>query len=160
MPAVFPEERSSYVALSSREREAISNFSDVPEVCPEVCQEVWLTSLTDRSMTVSVLRPRKSNFTRPTFSISSMENCVTTSPLLPRDRGTYSVRGSFDITMPAACVDACLVSPSSAVAYSISSFILTSVLINSFSFGSDLRASSMLTFGPSGISFATLSTSE
>src|SRR3989338_693291 len=54
------------------------------------------------SMTVSVLKPRKSNFTRPIFSISLMANCVTVSPLTPRYRGTCSVSGSLEITTPAA----------------------------------------------------------
>ncbi len=33
---------------------------------------------TARSITVSVRRPRKSNFTRPAASTSSLSNCVTT----------------------------------------------------------------------------------
>ena len=32
------------------------------------------------SITVSVRRPRKSNFTRPAASTSSLSNCVTTEP--------------------------------------------------------------------------------
>ena len=61
--------------------------------------------------------------------------------------------------MPAACVDACLASPSRLFAILISSFTFWSFSINSFNLGSAFIASSIVMFNVLGTSFATLSTS-
>jgi hypothetical protein len=52
-----------------------------------------LISRTAVWITVSVFRPRKSNFTSPAFSTSFIANCVTISPFCPRKHGTYSQSG-------------------------------------------------------------------
>src|SRR6188768_1712731 len=67
-----------------------------------------------RSMTVSVRRPRKSNFTRPAASTSSLSNCVTTlPPLSSAYSGANSVSFDGAITTPPACMPALRVRPSS-----------------------------------------------
>ena len=55
----------------------------------------WLISPTAMSMTVSVLRPRKSNLTSPAFSTSFLAYWVTISPFWPRKHGTWSHSGSL-----------------------------------------------------------------
>ncbi len=77
-------------------------------------------------MTVSVFRPRKSNFTRPAFSTSSFANCDTSmSDLSSLYVGTYSQSGLSAMTTPAACSPACRFSPSSAMPMSRRSFVVT-----------------------------------
>ncbi len=58
-------------------------------------------------MTVRVRSPRKSNFTRPTFSTPFMSNWVTSSPLVPLYSGRYSIMGRSAMTRPEAWVEAC-----------------------------------------------------
>ncbi len=66
-----------------------------------------LSSFTAVSSTVSVLRPRKSNFTSPAASTHFMLNWVTgMSDFGSRYIGTSSASGRSPITMPAACVEA------------------------------------------------------
>ncbi len=74
-------------------------------------------------MTVKVFKPRKSNFTRPIFSTQVISNCVIVSLLLPTYKGRCSTSGVSEITMPAACVDACRVNPSRDLAVLIKSAI-------------------------------------
>ena len=64
-------------------------------------------SLTARSSTVSVFRPRKSNFTSPACSTYFMLNWVTgMSERGSRYIGTSSDSGRSPMTMPAAWVEA------------------------------------------------------
>ena len=86
-----------------------------------------LTSATALAMTVKVFRPRKSNFTRPASSTSSLANWVTISPFCPRKHGTYSQSGFSEMTTPAACMPAWRFRPSSALAMSRSSRYLGSL---------------------------------
>ncbi len=74
-------------------------------------------------MTVRVLRPRKSNFTRPAFSTMSLSYWVTMPVSSPagRKQGTYSHSGRSPMTTPAACLPAWRFSPSSPFATSSSS---------------------------------------
>jgi len=61
---------------------------------------------------VRFLRPRKSIFSRPIASTSSMKYWVITWPSLLRCRGTSSSRGSAAITTPAAWTPNVLLVPS------------------------------------------------
>ena len=70
------------------------------------------TNLTASAITVSVRRPRKSIFSRPSSSRVVMVNCVVTEPSLPLDRGTKLSADSGQMTTPAACMEVCLGSPS------------------------------------------------
>ena len=65
------------------------------------------TSSTAFCSTVSVFRPRKSNFTRPAASTSFQLNWVTGEfDFGSRVSGTSSTSGRSPMTMPAACVEA------------------------------------------------------
>ena len=63
---------------------------------------VALISLSASLITVSVVRPRKSIFSRPIFSIDFMSYAVTMASSLVRVTGTSSVSGLGAITTPAA----------------------------------------------------------
>ena len=66
-----------------------------------------------RCRMVSVVRPRKSNFTSPACSTCFIEYCVTRkSERGSRYSGTSSISGRSPITTPAACVLAWRYSPS------------------------------------------------
>ena len=81
---------------------------------------------TASSMTVSVVRPRKSIFSIPAFSSAFMSYWVTTMRLVAVRRadpcalwvqiGTYSSSGPGAITTPAACTPVWRDRPSSAIA--------------------------------------------
>ena len=83
---------------------------------------LWI-SFRQSSMTVSVVRPRKSIFSRPIFSMAFMSYAVTISSFFARVMGTSSVSGCGAITTPAACTPAPRTSPSRRMAASISSLI-------------------------------------
>ena len=66
------------------------------------------------SITSRLRRPRKSIFSRPSFSTSPIENCVTTSWSRPFCwSGTYSISGRSPITTPAAWIESARTRPSS-----------------------------------------------
>ena len=75
IPVVFPEESKAKVLASSK-----GNRSTLNGGCPG-----WLSLIrvSARRIIVSVLRPRKSNFTNPIFSTSPIEYWVTISSLAP-----------------------------------------------------------------------------
>src|SRR5574337_538699 len=80
-----------------------------------------LMLFTAQSMMVSVRRPRKSNFTSPTASTSSLSNCVTGwLPSASQYKGMKSVSSAGAITTPPACLPALRTRPSSDFARSIS----------------------------------------
>ncbi|OQC48633.1 MAG: hypothetical protein BWX58_01100 [Deltaproteobacteria bacterium ADurb.Bin026] len=116
-PDVSPEERSSYVFASSSGMLLIS--TSIPSDFNNLCT---------LSISVSVSRPRKSIFIKPIFSMVFMGYWVTVSPFWPLYKGRCSVRCLFEITMPAAWVDACRERPSSTMALSKSSLIFASFL--------------------------------
>ena len=75
------------------------------------------------SITSRLRRPRKSIFSRPSASMSFIENCVTTSWSAPFCcSGTTLISGSAPITTPAAWIESARVSPSSGCASSMISF--------------------------------------
>ena len=77
------------------------------------------TSSTALSITSRLRRPRKSIFSRPSFSTSPIENCVTTSESAPFCwSGTYSISGRSPITTPAAWIESARTRPSSGFARS------------------------------------------
>jgi hypothetical protein len=78
IPSVRPRDSRSYGAGSSSGIDSMSIRSP-----PASAMDA-----TASSMTVSVLRPRKSIFSRPTFSTLVMSHCVVSSPLSERYRGT------------------------------------------------------------------------
>ena len=116
----------------------------------------------------SVWSPRKSIFTRPSFSTGSIVNWVTvwvtsSSPSgadgavdLMRRMGTRSVMGTGVMTTPAACWEAWRASPSMCSAVLSTFLIRGSSSASSVSSGVRSRASWML-LASAGISFATLS---
>ena len=139
-PAVLPQDSSAKVCASSSGMAPIENGSADP-----------LRALIRRSacaIMVRVLRPRKSNFTKPTFSTSPIGNCVTTSSVsfAPLNNGTWRVKGSCEITTPAAWVEAWRGEFSSARAVSKTVRTFGSLCTRSFSRGSASRASSKVMF--------------
>src|SRR6266511_1568070 len=116
-------------------------------------------SSTALSITSRLRRPRKSIFSSPSASMSPIGNCVTTSWSGPFCcKGTMFVSGSAPITTPAAWIESARVSPSSGCASSTISFATGSLSIARRSSAPGLRHSSSVCPGPSGISFAILST--
>jgi len=114
---VSPRANSSYVAGSSSGMALMSSAG---------CARFALIAFTAQSMIVSVRSPRKSNFTRPIASTSSLSNWVT--GLRPRpwpscsaNSGQNSDSGSGAITTPPACLPALRVRSSSSSARSIRS---------------------------------------
>ena len=83
-------------------------------------------------MTVNVLNPRKSIFNNPSSSKVVIIYCVAIVPSFTCN-GTYVSTGSFVITTPHACVDACLGIPSNAMAMSNNFFIFSSLSYSSLS---------------------------
>jgi hypothetical protein len=65
MPFVFPELKRSKTLGSSNEIDLSLK-----------CGSIFSTDLTALFITVKVLKPRKSNFTRPTSSTSYISSCV------------------------------------------------------------------------------------
>ena len=79
-----------------------------------------LAAFTAQSMMVSVFRPRKSNFTSPAASTSSLSYWVTRlSPFSSQCRGAKSVSLPGAITTPPACLPTLRVRPSSLNAISM-----------------------------------------
>ena len=108
-PAVSPFDSSSNVFASSNGIASRSIFSPPPRAI----------SSTAFFITVSVRSPSTSNFSRPTSVTASLSNCVVSpSPSVERCSGTTPFSGSFEITTPAAWVEACRASPSSPIAVS------------------------------------------
>ena len=85
------------------------NAFEIDAARPRVCS----ISLSASSRMVSVVRPRKSIFSRPIFSMATMSKAVTISSFLVRYSGTSSVSGRGEITTPAACTPALRTRPSS-----------------------------------------------
>ena len=108
---------------------------------------------------LSVLNPKISNFTKPSFSISSLSNCVTNSLLSSiLYSGTNLSITSGEITIPAACLPGFLGKPSSFLERSMR--VLTSSF-DSYSFFKSLFcliASSIVISTEKGIILAILST--
>ena len=103
---------------------------------------------------VSVFNPRKSIFKRPMLPISSMAYCVTISSSFVRARGEYSTMGRGEITTPAACTEACRVSPSSLLDTSRSCRMRSSLSRIWRSAGTCWMALSMVMSGSAGIILA------
>ncbi len=117
------------------------------------------SSATASSITSRLRRPRKSIFSRPRSPTVPIENWVTISWSGPFCwSGTTSVSGCAPITTPAAWIESWRTSPSSGRARSTISFVTGSVSYASRSSSPVLRHASSVCPGPSGISFATLST--
>ena len=75
-------------------------------------------------ITVRVFRPKKSNFINPTFSTYFIEYCVTgISDFGSLYNGTISLSFLSEITIPAACVEACRSNPSNLLAWLNNFFI-------------------------------------
>ena len=89
---------------------------------------------------VRLVSPKKSIFSSPSMASGSMEYWVMeislpASALVGRCRGTYSVRGSLEITTPAAWVLTWWAVPSKPAAFSTKSRTAGSVSYISFSSG-------------------------
>ena len=110
-------------------------------------------------MTVMVLRPRKSNLTRPAFSTRFMSHWVTVSLFLPLYSGTYSVMAVSETTTPAAWVEAWRASPSRRRETSMRRATRASEPMRTLSSGSRTRALSMVILSSSGMSLAMRSVS-
>ena len=79
------------------------------------------------SITVSVFKPKKSNFTKPTASTSSLSNWVTKlDPSSSQYIGVKSVNTDGEITTPPACLPELRAIPSSFKPRSISCFTSSS----------------------------------
>src|SRR5215203_2686036 len=116
-------------------------------------------SSTALSITSSLRSPRKSIFSSPTSTASHMPNCVTTSESGPFCcSGTTLISGSAPITTPAAWIESWRTSPSSGRARSTISRATGSASYSCFSGCPGFMHASSVWPGPSGISFATLST--
>ena len=102
-PDVSPFVRISQAALSS------SGIASKSRSIPRFA----LMSFKASPITVNVRRPKKSIFKRPNSSILSLSYCVTKPSSLAFCTGTWSSRGSAEITTPAAWVDEFRAMPSS-----------------------------------------------
>ena len=80
------------------------------------------------SMIVSVVRPKKSNLTRPACSTSFLSYCVIGLPSESSIRGANSAILVGEITTPAACFPMLLITPSNLLDTSISSIVSLSSL--------------------------------
>ena len=123
--------------------------------------EMSRLSISSHALTITsrLRRPRKSILSRPSDSMSFIENCVTTSWSAPFCcSGTTLISGSAPITTPAAWIESARVRPSSGSARSRISFATGSPSIALRSSPPGFRQSSSSCPGPSGISFAILST--
>ena len=121
-PDVSPLVRSSQASLSSNGM--ASKSRSIPRFA--------LMSLRASPITVNVRRPKKSIFNRPSSSILSLSYWVTKPSSLEFCTGTWSSRGSAEITTPAAWVDELRAMPSSFWPKSNSSFTLGSVSYKAF----------------------------
>ena len=92
-----------------------------------------LMSFKASPITVKVRRPKKSIFKRPNSSMLSLSYCVTNPSSLAFCTGTWSSRGSAEITTPAACVDELRAIPSSFLPKSNNSLTLASASYRAFS---------------------------
>src|ERR1035441_9749493 len=108
---------------------------------------------------VSVVRPRKSIFSRPIFSMATMSKAVTISSFLVLCSGTNSISGRGEITTPAACTPEFRTRPSSFRAVSSNCRTCGSFWYASCSATDSLSASSSLIFSVVGTIFAMRSTS-
>ena len=143
-PVASPRASISYVLRSSS---GIEPMSRLP------------ISSTALSITSRLRRPRKSTFSSPTATTLFIENCVTTSWSAPFCcSGTVFISGSAPITTPAAWIESWRVSPSSGFARSTISRVTGSESYAWRSSAPGFRHSSSVCPGPSGIAFATLST--
>ena len=116
-------------------------------------------SPTALSITSRLRRPRKSIFSRPSAETVFIENWVTTSWSGPFCwSGTTSISGSAPMTTPAAWIESWRMRPSSGFARSMISFAAGSVSYAFLRSEPGLRQSASVWPGPSGISFAILST--
>ena len=111
---VRPEASNSNTFGSSRVKEYRSNGALLSE------SKCSLIVLIARSITVKVLRPKKSNLTKPIVSTSSLSNCV----IVESDCGSKYVgqKSAMDpgaITIPPACFPTFLAIPSSLKAKSM-----------------------------------------
>ena len=93
---------------------SLSNSTSIPLFC--------FTKSFVSCITVKVLSPKKSIFKSPNSSNVVMIYWVEIIPSLTY-RGTYVSTGSFVITIPQACVEACLGIPSNPIAISNNFFI-------------------------------------
>ena len=126
MPVVSPLERSSKVFASSSG--SVSTSSETP-------RWVRIRSIASARM-VRLMRPRKSNFRRPSASQACISNWVmVVLPSVARWSGMISVSGSRLITIPAAWVEAWRATPSSCLAIPISLSTRSSPAISSRSWG-------------------------
>ena len=91
-PEVSPLVRISHAALSS------SGIASKSRSIPRLA----LMSFKASPITVKVRRPKKSIFKRPNSSMLSLSYCVTKPSSLAFCTGTWSSRGSAEITTPAA----------------------------------------------------------
>ena len=150
-PIVFALEKVSYVLLSVREISPNWTFSFLFEFISLI---VW-------SRIVNVVKPRKSNFTNPIFSTSSLSNCEVNGSLSPDlNNGQKSSILPGAINTPPAWIPAFLVKPSSFFAYMNNSFVSSSESILLLKISSSFTASSNLIWRPGmkGINFAISST--
>ncbi len=110
MPSVSPRLIISYVFASSSGIVAMSKSEFTVRRISSIAAFI----------TVRLRRPRKSILSSPTRSTMFMSYCVLTvlSPIFTS--GTWSVSGFFEITTPAAWVDALRASPSIEAAVSSS----------------------------------------
>ncbi len=109
---------------------------------------------------VRLMRPRKSNFRRPSASQACISNWViVVLPSVARWSGMISVSGSREMTIPAAWVEACRDTPSSCFAMPMSLSTRSSPAISSRSCGLVSTARSRQMFSSSGTAFATRSAS-
>ena len=107
----------------------------------------------------SVVKPRKSNFSRASLSSPFISYWVTISSLFVLYKGTISRSGCGDITTPAACTDALRDMPSSFNATFSTSRTRGSRLASDSKPGSCANASFSLMFNVGGTSLVSLSTS-
>ena len=121
-------------------------------------ESLCLIYLTVQSSIVKVLNPKKSNFTKPIFSTSSLSNWLTTeSADSAQYTGQKSVISPEAISTPPACMPTLRVIPSRPSASS-SSIRTSSSCASSFSCGSISRAFFKVMPNSNGTSFANLST--
>ncbi len=122
---------------------------------PRVCRISFSASV----RIVSVVRPRKSIFNRPIFSMATMSKAVTISSFLVLCSGTSSVSGLGEITTPAAWTPELRTMPSSLFAVSINSRIWPSFSMASRSCGESSMAWSSVMLSCVGTILAMRSTS-
>ena len=123
---------------------------------------LFFTSLTALSITVSVFSPRKSNLMRSTSSRYFRLYCVTkwsSSAFGWRKSGVLFHSSSFEMTTPAACMPAFRFRPSRSRANFQILFAFELLAISSPIFGSFSKACSSVMPSSSGMSLAIASAS-